>query len=137
MPSSGAYQFRISLTVNDQEDGQAGDPVFRDSWDERYTTSRNGAAGNKGGGNPGTVTVPITDTVISFGSMTRPGHLLVKNLDPTNSVDWGCHATALAGAEAGEIFPGQTDKISIKQGVTFRMRANTAPVKVQITAYEF
>lgn len=81
--------------------------------------------------------VPIvgtTEEVISFGDLATLGGVYMKNLDSANYVEFGPES---AGAMVllGKLKAGERAFFRLAPGIILRMKANTAPVKVQIKAY--
>lgn len=85
-----------------------------------------------GGGNPGTVSVGTTEESVTFGELGTEGWLCMKNLDPTNYVQWG-FATTVYG---GRISPGGFAVFEMEPSLTIYLKANTAACLVQIKGFE-
>lgn len=86
-----------------------------------------------GGGNPGTVTIGLSEETVTFGELTSAGVLWMKNLDDTNYVDWGFST----GVYGGRIKAGMVaGPFELKPATSLYMIANTAACLVHIKAYE-
>ena len=88
-----------------------------------------------GGGIPGTVTVPVADTAIDLSAIATLGWVFIRNIDAVNYVRWGPDSGG-ALDPMGRILPGEEIVFRLEPGVTLRMFANTAPVKVDVVANE-
>jgi len=85
-----------------------------------------------GGGNPGTITVGTTESSLTFTQLTTAGWVIMKNLDPTNYIQWG-FATNVYG---GRIRPLGFVIFQAEPGLTLFLKANTAACKLQVKCYE-
>jgi hypothetical protein len=85
-----------------------------------------------GGGNPGTVSIGTTEETVAFSELGTEGWLVMRNLDPTNYVQWGFATTAYGG----RISPGGFAVFEMEPSVTLYMKANSAACLVQIKGYE-
>lgn len=65
------------------------------------------------------VTVTTTEATLTFANVTTPGVLCITNLHASNTIEYGF----AVGALGGEIKPGETHKLRIKSGTTFRWKA--------------
>jgi|GEM_PF-4388181 hypothetical protein len=91
------------------------------------------AQSNPDGDGPGSVTVPITETDISFPAWT-PGQMVLYNTDPTNEVEYGPKSGGVM-VPLGILKPGGPPAtIYMKSGVTLRMKSLVAPCRVLIKA---
>jgi len=90
----------------------------------------------KGGGVPGTITIPAADTVVDLSDLGTEGWLWMKNLDATNYVSWGPDNGSSAIAKVGRLEAGEPALFRLEPGLTLRMQANVAPCQVQILACE-
>lgn len=102
-----------------------------------------------GGPTPGTITVSTTGTDVDLSELTDPGWCRIQNLDTTNFVMIGVYDGAtymplmeLAAEqfvifkiyrELGREFAGTGSSAG---GNTMRIRADTAPCKVKVEAFE-
>ena len=85
-----------------------------------------------GGPTPGTITVGTSEESVAFGELSTLGWLQMRNLDPTNYVQWGFATTAYGGRmEAGE-----SALFRLEPGTTLYLKANTAACLVEINALE-
>lgn len=76
------------------------------------------------------VSVGTSEEVISFGDVTTPKYLMVKNLDATNYVTYGPESGGVMVA-MGQIKAGEIGAIPLNTAAVLRWQANTATVKVQ------
>jgi len=106
--------------------------TFRNS----LPTYRADMTGRKGP-TPGAIAVSTTGTNISFSELTTPGFAVIQNLDTTNYVEYGAW-TGSTFYPIGELLPGEVHIIRLSRnvGTTLRMRANTAAVNVDVSAFE-
>lgn len=83
-----------------------------------------------------TVTIPTTagGTVVSFPDLTTLGWLYMRNLDSANYVTFGPTATG-ALVPFGRMQAGEPAVLRLEPGISLRLLANTAPVKVQFKAF--
>ena len=123
-----ADEITISSIINIIKSGFS----FRNS----LTSYRADMTGKKGP-TPGAVTVATAGTNISFSELTTPGFVYIENLDSTNYVDYGAW-TGSVFYPIGELLPGEFHIIRLSRnvGTTLRMRANTAAVNVNVSAFE-
>ena len=86
-----------------------------------------------GGPTPGVVSIGTTEESEAFSELSTLGWFIMRNLDPTNYVQWG-FATADYGGrmEAGET----AGPFRLEPGTTLYLKANTAACLVDIRAYE-
>jgi len=86
-----------------------------------------------GGGNPGVVSVGTAEENISFGDITTPGVLLMRNLDGTNFVTWGVDSASSLKA-CGILRPGGPAVFipEWKSGAVLRMQSDTAACLVWV-----
>ncbi len=82
------------------------------------------------GGTSGVLSLTTADTALGVGSVTSEGILFLKNTDLTNFFTWGPN-NAGAILAIGKVLAGETYCFRLKPGVTFRLQADTATVKVQ------
>lgn len=82
------------------------------------------------GGTSGVLSLTTGDTALSLGSVTTEGIMFLKNLDGTNFFTWGPNNSGAILA-IGKVLPGESFSFRLKPGVTFRLQADTATVKVQ------
>lgn len=87
------------------------------------------------GGNPGTVTVGTSEEVISFGDLVAPRWAFLRNLSPTNYVDFGPESAG-AMVAALRLKAGEYAILPLVPAAVYRAKANTAAVDLQITALE-
>ena len=85
-----------------------------------------------GGPTPGFVTIGTVEESTTFPELTTLGWLEMKNLDPTNFVEWGFST----GALGGRMEPGEPASFRLKPGATLFLKADTAACKCQINAFE-
>jgi len=86
----------------------------------------------QGGPTPGVISVGTSEESVAFGELSTVGWLVMRNLDPTNYVQWGFATTAYGGRlEAGE-----TALFRLEPSTTVYLKANTAACLVDIRAYE-
>lgn len=85
---------------------------------------------NEGVGNPGFVDVGTSEENISFGDIT-PGYVTIEMVGTANYVEFG---PSVSGAmqKIGEIRPGLPASFYLASGVTLRMKAITAAVKLMV-----
>jgi len=77
-----------------------------------------------GGGAPGFVNIGTSEETVSFGDITTPGYVFIRNLDDTNYVTLGPDSTGMVAAiklKAGEVALFRTD-----DSATWKAQANTA-----------
>lgn len=74
--------------------------------------------------------IGTTAEAIATGDLTSPKQLHLKNLDSTNSIDFGYNNSGTVGPF--NIPAGQVAVIGIKSGDTVYAKANTAACKVQL-----
>lgn len=108
---------------------------------------------SSGGPTPGKITVPVTGVSITFPQLTTPGLAWVQNMDSTNYVEYGIKDPGTGKFyPLGEILPGEfypirysrnllSDYTNVGTGTDgdvnyLWFKANTAPVDVQIHAFE-
>ena len=82
------------------------------------------------GGGPGTVDVLTSETTIDFGDIV-PGYCKLTNLDAANFCTYGTST----GELGFELEAGAAAIVKIASGESLIMQADTATVKVQITAF--
>lgn len=89
-----------------------------------------------GGGNPGTLTIPTSDTAVTLTGITTPGWAIFRNLDATNYVDFGPDSGG-AIVPFGRMEAGEPACFRLQpSGLTLRMQANTASCRVEIEVME-
>ena len=76
------------------------------------------------------VDVGTSEETISFGDVTTPKYLLVKNLDSTNYVTYGPDSTGMV--TMGQIKAGEVGCIPLNTAAVLKWQADTASVKVQV-----
>lgn len=91
---------------------------------------------NPGGGVPGTVEIPVADTLVDLSALTVLGFCWIQNIDANNYVTYGPDSGGGALVPFGRIRPGENAIWRFEPGVLLRMLANTAPVEIQIVANE-
>lgn len=107
-----------------------------------------------GGPTPGEILVSTSGTDASLVELTTPGVVRIQNLDPTNYVTWGAwDPSGSTFRPVGELLPGETYVFRLARDfrseygagpgtsttgtdVTLRFKANTAPCKVLVEAFE-
>lgn len=90
-----------------------------------------------GGPVPGTITAVTTGqgTAVSTTGLSTPGVTYIKNLDPTNYVEFG----PLSGGTLyplGRLYPGEEATFRLGGSVALNVRANTASCKVLVQILE-
>lgn len=85
-----------------------------------------------GGGNPGKVSIGTTEETVSLGDITTPGWVIMRNIDPTNYVQWGFST----GVYGGRLEPGEPALFRLDPGATLYMKANVAACSVVIQVLE-
>ena len=85
-----------------------------------------------GGGGPGKFTAGTSESTLAFSELGTEGWLCMKNLDPTNYVQWG-FATADYG---GRISPGGFAIFEMEPSITLYIKANVAACEMQIKGFE-
>ncbi len=88
-----------------------------------------------GGGGPGYLSIGTSEEVVAFTDIGTLGYCYIKNLDTTNYVTFGPESGA-AMVAVGRLKAGESCVLRLEPGITFRMKANTAAVKVQIICLE-
>ena len=88
------------------------------------------------GASAGIWTIGTSEEDITFNDITTEGWLSLVNLDPTNYVEYGAAATTPTMATLGRMRFGEPAQFRMEPGVTLRMKANGAPVKVEIFLLE-
>lgn len=80
-------------------------------------------------------TIATTDTALDFGSLTQPGYVRLRNLDPTNYIEAGPDAAGMVPAI--RLMPqGPEQVIFIAPGSTWKAKANSADCKLDISALD-
>lgn len=103
------------------------------------------------GPTPGTIAVPVTGVDVDLSALTNPGLCKMKNLDPTNYVEWGIHDGSIFHP-VGRMLPGEpcVFRISADLGLeeavpgtgttnppnTLFLRANGATCQVNVEAFD-
>lgn len=87
-----------------------------------------------GGGLPGEVQVTTTGAALDLSALTGKGWLWMKNLDPTNFVQWGADNTGLE--LVGRLEPGEPAIFRLDPSGTLFLKADTATCRVQVIAIE-
>jgi hypothetical protein len=80
------------------------------------------------------ISIPTSDTALSPANITTMGWLYLKNLDATNFLSYG-PTSGGAIVKLGRIKPGEHAWLRLEPGITLRMQADTAAVKVQVKLY--
>lgn len=122
-----ADEISLSISLNASKDN------FEFNQSESVTIDQSTA----GGGNPGTVTVGVTEETIDFGDAAGSlGYVWLKNLDATNFVEWGPLEAGTGGAMvvAGRLKAGEISCLRLSPSQTYLIKADTAPCKVLIQA---
>jgi hypothetical protein len=90
-----------------------------------------------GGGQPGIVTIPTSNTALTFTGISAPGWIRLQNLDEDNYVEWGALITGTL-YKLGKLMPGEPALFRLHPSVaaTFGLIANTAACKVQANIFE-
>ena len=88
-----------------------------------------------GGGSPGLVSIGTSEEVVTITDISSLGWCYMKNIDPTNYVTYGPTVSS-AMAPFGRLKAGEACVFRLEPGITLRMQANTAAVKVWITVLE-
>ena len=84
-----------------------------------------------------TIEIGTAEEDVTFPDITTPGLCILYNLDATNYVEWGKKDVIAAMQAIGKLEPADFPAIfRYDPGATLRMKANTAPCKVQVTVYE-
>ena len=87
----------------------------------------------QGGPTPGYLTIGITEESETFSELSVLGWLIMRNLDPTNFVEWGFST----GVYGGRMEPGESaGPFRLKPGTTLYLKADTAPCRVLVYALE-
>lgn len=89
-----------------------------------------------GGGAPGFVEVGTSEEDIDLSEITTLGWCFMRNLDSTNFVEWGKKDGSNNMQAIGRMGPGEPALFRLNQGVTLRMKADTAACNVQILVWD-
>jgi hypothetical protein len=81
------------------------------------------------------ISIPTSDTLITFTGVTTAGWLYMLNLDPTNYVQWGPN-NAGAILVFGRMNAGEPAWMRIDSGATLRLKSNTAACIVLIKVWD-
>lgn len=79
--------------------------------------------------------VGTTTEQLSFGDVTTPGYLFVKNLDATNFVLVSLATPAISGTSFAKLLPGEAFVIPTRQTTVYAI-ADTAACDVLVVALE-
>lgn len=83
------------------------------------------------GPTPGFVTIGTTEEPFTFGELATLGFVIMRNLDPTNYVEWGFST----GVYGGKMKPNEpAGPFRLKPGSTLYLKANTAACKILLYA---
>lgn len=83
------------------------------------------------GPTPGFVTIGTTEESYTFGELATLGWFIMRNLDPTNYVEWGFST----GVYGGKMKPNEpAGPFRLKPGTTLYLKANTAACKCHLYA---
>ena len=84
----------------------------------------------------GTFTVGTSEEAISFNSdISSEGFLFIRNADDTNWVEYGPESGGVM-VSFGKILAQEWSWLRLKPAVVLRMKANSAPVRVELRLYE-
>lgn len=88
-----------------------------------------------GGGGPGYLSIGTSEEAVTFTDVSSLGWCYIRNLDGTNFVTFGPESGG-AMVTVGKLKAGEACVLRFQPGITFRMKADTAAVKVQIICLE-
>jgi hypothetical protein len=88
-----------------------------------------------GGGGPGVLTITTSDTALSLGTYSAKGYCFIKNLDPTNYVEFGPESGG-AIVKMIRLNAGEYALFRFVSAAVLRAQANTASVKCYIAVLE-
>jgi hypothetical protein len=111
---------------------RVGNGAFVDTPSPKQFTVDQAAIGRGGK----TQTIGTAEEVVDFGDIATNGFMSLTNLDPTHYVLWGPES---AGAMVvfGKLKPGEScGPVRVAPTVVMRAKADTAPVKLDVTIYE-
>ena len=106
---------------------------FQDSFNVPASAPEQLTQTAEGGGNPGYVNIGTSEEDIAFVDVS-PRVVIIENLDATNFVEFGPKSGG-AMIAFGRIEPGSFAKLSLKSGVTLRMKADSVAVNCRIRGY--
>jgi len=81
-----------------------------------------------------TVSIGTSEQDVTFTDVTTLGWIYMLNLDAANYVEWGPKSAGVM-VPLGRMQAGEPAVLRLDPGITLRMKANTAPVKVQFKAF--
>ena len=87
-----------------------------------------------GGAVPGFQVIGTSAETVSTTDLATPGWCYAKNLDSTNYVELGPDSSGFVPFI--KLKPGEQTVFRLASGVTFKAKANTAAVKLQIYVFE-
>jgi hypothetical protein len=93
------------------------------------------------GGLPGFLIVGTTEESISLADLVSPGVVFIKNLDPTNYVQYGIAAYELVGTSLtffplGKLKAGEWCWFRLEPTATLYLKANIASCPVVVRVYD-
>lgn len=80
------------------------------------------------------VEVATSETSISFGDVSTPGYLYLKNLDDENYVTYGPDDSGMVAM--GRLNPGECAILRADPGLSLVAQANTDPVLLEVLVLE-
>jgi len=113
-----------------------------------------GDVAGKKGPCPGAFSVSVTGTIVDFSELTTPGYAMIRNLDPTNFIEYGAYDPETDKFyPIGEILPGEFYPIRFSRNLgweyptsgtgtsgpktnNFMLRANAAACNASVEANE-
>ena len=87
------------------------------------------------GASSGVRSIGTTEEVISTGDVAVEGFVYMKNLDSSNFIEYGPDSGGTM-VSFGKLEPGEFAWFRLKPGITFKAKADTAAVLVDIRIYE-
>jgi len=88
-----------------------------------------------GGGLPGYVVTSTTETTVDTSSLTSEGFVYIKNLDDTDSIEYGPDSGGSV-VSFGLVKPGEEHLFRLKPAVTFKVIAQANTPAAMIFVFE-